>query len=81
MSEVGKKWGTVDLDPDGENATVFLEESIPGEGPTPEQSIVGHCAWKDRHRAESIVNAFLKAKSYPVDRCMTEAEEVRQAMR
>ena len=83
MSEIGKKWGTVSLDSDGENATVFLEESIPGEGPTPEQSIIGHCAWKDRSRVESIVNSFLKTKSYPTHRSMTEAEveEVRQTVR
>lgn len=83
MNEIGRKWGTVDLDSDAENATVFLEELIPREGSMPKQSIIGRCTWKDRYRVESMVNSFLRVKSYPGDRCMTEAEleEVRQAIR
>lgn len=38
---------------------------------------------KTNTRVESIINSYLKTKSYPEDRCMTEAEveEVRQAVR
>lgn len=75
--------GRVDLDPNGKTATVFIVEYIPGGPPTPRQTTVGRCDWRDRYSREDTVNSLLKAKAYPTDRYMTqpEFEEVRQAMR
>jgi len=68
-------WRIIDVDPnpDGTTAIVSLIEKVIGTN-TPVPTDLGECKWADEKSIQISGRTLLRARNYPLDRLLTEAE-------